>query len=273
MKNLVKKICIVLLIAFAGTLSVNAQEDSPKLMKDSKEKVTEKSTEVKKAAADIKSQKPALSTDKKKQTEKATDAVASQKRNELEAAADKASKKAAATTSQNADELEAIKEKLSKTTNKEERMALEKEIKKAQAQRDLKGDSPKEGEEIKVEVNKGKPIITATGPENKDYPDLKGRELGQAKAADAKVRIENKQADVAGRDVHIEKSRERIADARKRLELQVASGEVSKEEASAKQARIDKAEARLKDYEASVQMSKQKLMEHKTTVNSLYTKD
>ena len=188
MKNIVKNICIVLFIAIAGNFSAMGQE-SPKLIKDSKEKVETKATDVKKTATDLKGDKKAIQGDKKKQAEKAAKTVASEKGKALDAKKDQVKKAATDAASQNAD---AYKEKLDKATTTEERMALEKEMKKAQAaKRDLKGDTPKDGEATKGGAKKGKPIVTSS--EDKDYTDLKGREFGQARASGAKKMIEKKE--------------------------------------------------------------------------------
>ena len=272
MKNIVKNICIVLFIAIAGNFSAMGQE-SPKLIKDSKEKVETKATDVKKTATDLKGDKKAIQGDKKKQAEKAAKTAASEKGSKLDAATKKVKKGATDAANQNADEIDdAYKEKMDKATTTEERMALEKEMKKAQAaKRDLKGDTPKDGEATKGGAKKGKPIVTSS--EDKDYTDLKGREFGQARASGAKKMIEKKEVHIAKKNANIVRSRDRIEAARKRVKDQVASGQISAEEATAKQAKIDRAEQRLKAYETRVESSKKKLSDHKTKVNDLYIKD
>ena len=144
-----------------------------------------------------------------------------------------------------------------KESMKEEKREMKEGMK--EAKREMKG-------EMKEAKNKGKAY-------GKNKGNLEGREFGQARASDAKSRIEKEEAEMADRDEYIVKSKNQIAIAKKSLQGQIEAGNISKEDIVAKQARIGRAEQRLKDYEARIIDGKQKLSTYKNNVSDIYGKN
>ncbi len=155
------------------------------------------------------------------------------------------------------DEMKKYKEKM-KDASPEEHKELEAKMREIQKQRlegkDVKGGTKDVKEKIEIKKDKA-------------YSDLKGREYGNARATDAKKMIEKKEVDMANRDRFVASGKDRVSAAKTRVQADLDSGKINKEQAAEKLVKIANAKQRLKDYEARVQSSKKKLADHKSKVS------
>lgn len=259
------------------------------------------------AQTSIKDVKGATDTQKELRDE------AAKKKEEAQKVKDKvgsATGDASSVSQASADEISKIKEKLAKTTNKNERKALLKDIERleggsmdeiADKVGDVKDGRSKPNEAMKDEMRKYKENLKDASPEErkeleakmqelekqklemkdevkdakkeaaatevKAYSDLKGREYGNARATDAKKMIEKKQADMVNRDQFVASGKDRVAAARTRVQTDLDSGKINKEQAAEKLAKIASAEKRLNAYQTRVNDSRQKLSDHKEKVS------
>ena len=154
-------------------------------------------------------------------------------------------------------ELNAYKEKL-KTASPDERKKLEVKI----------AELEKQGAVVKKQVKKGDKELKKKGNNKKEgaYSDLKGRALGNAKATDARKMIEKKKSDLAKRDGYVASSRDRVSTAKAKVNADLASDAITKEQAADKFTKIAKVEKSLNDYETKLKDSRQKLTDRSNTV-------
>ncbi len=153
-------------------------------------------------------------------------------------------------------------EKVLKDASPEERAEIEAKMRELKKQQhDGKGAVSGEVEKVKDKTDKAK-----------KYSDLKGREYGNARATDARNMIEKKEAKMAKRDQFVASGKDRVSAAKAKVQSDLDSDKINKEEAVEKLAKIAKAEQSLKDYEAKVREGKKKLADHKSQVSG-YIKD
>lgn len=156
------------------------------------------------------------------------------------------------------DEMRKYKEKM-KDATPEERKELETKMREMRKERyEAKDLVKEEAKEVKENV---------AAKKVKKYSDLKGRELGNARATEAKKMIEKREADMANRDRFVASGRDRVATAKAKVQSDLDSGKINKEQAAEKLAKIANVEQRLKDYKARLKNGKKKLTNHKNLVS------
>ena len=105
----------------------------------------------------------------------------------------------------------------------------------------------------------------------KNKGDLKGKEFGQARAAEAKSKLQEKEKSLENKEELISQSNKRLAAAKERLEKAKAEGTLTEEQIKEKEAIIDKVEGRTKRLKESLEEANKKksLMKCMMTINFL----
>lgn len=228
----------VIVIALAVT-SVGFAQSS---IKDVKGEATQKTEKVKKEVKSVKSEKGFQDA---KEIQKEYTAA---EKEEMKAAAKRA------------------KEEIKKDAKDQANKSKE-DVKNAAS--DLKSTLKEEASEVKKSSEKIKNNDLAKSIK---ATDLKGAELGQARASEAQKMIELKEIEMTTNDAYIDESRRRISIAKTKLQDKITAGALSEDEIASKKAIIEKAEARLANYESNVKNSKLTLREQKNKIINLYDK-
>ncbi|SDB25902.1 hypothetical protein SAMN03097699_0352 [Flavobacteriaceae bacterium MAR_2010_188] len=130
-------------------------------------------------------------------------------------------------------------------------------------QKDKPYKMDKENEMAKENSNNG----NAYG---KDKGNMSGREFGQARAADARNKIDSYEQNYDDRQLFIKKSQDRIQKAKNRLAEDTSSGKYSAEEITERQRKIEFAEQRMDELKQSIIDGRTRLKTQKEQLARIY---
>lgn len=127
-------------------------------------------------------------------------------------------------------------------------------------ERKLENATPEEQQKIREKMEAYKTERGNNGNAyGKNKGDLEGKDFGQARAAEAKEKVQAVYLEIQEENTKIENSAIKIKQASERLELAIQNNEISQVEANEKRAKIEKALKELTDAQMALKRKRDKI--------------
>ncbi|MBJ6369381.1 hypothetical protein [Snuella sedimenti] len=161
--------------------------------------------------------------------------------------------------------------------SKEIKEKNKKEHKEKKVLKGLEEDNYRIGDRLKSEkkdkASKDKGNKGQGNAYGKHKGELKGRAFGQARAAEAKKKLDDEFAVLEQRERDVRKGKERIEEARKRVDKEKESGVLTEDQEREKRDVIERAEKELNDLEGAIKRGKERIKEEKEKLLKIYNEE